>query len=287
MQKIIDVRMRPPVGSFLKMTMYRNKERTARMVKAMGLELAPSTEKESMNLLIEEMNSIGNYIGCVSALKRGVDPAWGWIENKEVYEIIKQFPERLIGFGSVDADDRHKALDDVDRCINEYGFKAIIIEPGTQKTPMYADDRRLYPIYSRCAALGVPLFILAGGNAGPDISYSDPVHIEHVAIDMPELKIAVLHGAWPWITHILHIAFRRPNIYISPDMYISFPGSDRLVQAANTYLSDRLVYGTSYPFAPVIGYFEKYKTLGIKEDYLNKVLYENAGRLLNLEEGRS
>ena len=253
------------------------------MVRAMGLELAPSTQKESMALLIKEMNSIGDYIGCVSALKRGVDPAWGWIENKEVFDIVDQFPERLIGFGSVDADEGQKALDDIDCCINEYGFKAIIIEPGTQKTPMYADDRRLYPIYSKCAAMGVPVFILAGGNAGPDISSSDPVHIEHVAIDIPELKIVVLHGAWPWITHILHIAFRRPNIYISPDMYVSFPGSEQLVKAANTYLSDRLVYGTSYPFAPVIGYFEKYKTLGIKAEYLDNILFENARKLLCID----
>jgi predicted TIM-barrel fold metal-dependent hydrolase len=148
---------------------------------------------------------------------------------------------------------------------------------------MYADDPRLLPVYSKCAAMGIPIFILAGGNAGPDISYSDPVHIEHVATDMPELKIVVLHGAWPWTTHILHIAFRRPNIYISPDMYVSFPGCDQLVQAANTYLSDRLVYGTSYPFAPVIGYFEKYKTLGIKEEYMDKILFENTRKLLNLD----
>lgn len=282
MLKIIDVRLRPPIGSFLKMTMYRDKKRTARMARAMGLTLAPSTEIESMELMIEEMNSIGHYIGCVSALKRGVDPAWGWIENKEVCDIVSAFPENLIGFGSVDADDPRKALDDIDICINEYGFKAIILEPGNQKTPMYADDRRLYSIYSKCAALGIPLFILAGGNGGPDVSFSDPVHIEHVAIDLPELKIVVLHGAWPWITQILHIAFRRPNIYISPDMYVSFPGSDQLIQAANTYLSDRLVYGTSYPFAPVVGYFEKYKTLGLKTEYLPKVLYENTSRLLNL-----
>jgi len=283
MLKVIDVRFRPPLGSFLKMTMYRNKERTARMVQAMGLEMAPSTEKESMDLLIQEMDSIGRYIGCVAALKRGVDPAWGWIENQEVYEMVQQFPERLVGFGTVDSNDGQKALEDVDRCINEYGFKAIIIEPGTQTIPMYADDRRLYPIYARCAALGVPVFILAGGNAGPDVSYSDPVHIEHVAIDMPELKVVVLHGAWPWVTHIVHIAFRRPNIYISPDMYVAFPGNDVLIQAANTYLSDRLVYGTSYPFAPLDGYFEKYQTLGIKQEYLPKVLYENASKLLNIK----
>jgi predicted TIM-barrel fold metal-dependent hydrolase len=282
MNRVIDVRLRPPTGSFLKMSMFKNKDRTARMVKAMGLELSPSAEKESMDLLLEEMNSIGTYVGCVSALKRGVDPAWGWIENEEIYQIVKKFPDNLIGFGTVDASDGHQALDDLDLCVGEYGFKAIVIEPGTQRAPMYADDQRLYPVYSKCAQMGVPLFLLVGGNAGPDMSYSNPVYVERVAIDLPELKIVVLHGAWPWVTHILHVAFRRPNIYISPDMYVSFPGSDQHIQAANTFLADRLLYGTSYPFAPIVGYFEKFIKLGIRADCLDKILYENARALLNL-----
>jgi predicted TIM-barrel fold metal-dependent hydrolase len=211
-----------------------------------------------------------------------VDPAWGWIENEEIYQIVKKFPDNLIGFGTVDASDGHQALDDLDLCVGEYGFKAIVIEPGTQRAPMYADDQRLYPVYSKCAQMGVPLFLLVGGNAGPDMSYSNPVYVERVAIDLPELKIVVLHGAWPWVTHILHVAFRRPNIYISPDMYVSFPGSDQHIQAANTFLADRLLYGTSYPFAPIVGYFEKFIKLGIRADCLDKILYENARALLNL-----
>jgi predicted TIM-barrel fold metal-dependent hydrolase len=219
--KILDVRFRPPLGSFLGMTMYTHKDRSARMIQPMGLELAPSMLQNSMEMLIEEMDSIGEYRGCVSGMKRGVDSAWGWIENDEIYDIVKQYPDRLIGVGSIDATDRAQALADVERCIVEYGFKAIAMEPGNHKVGMYADDRRLYPIYSKCVELDVPVFLLAGGNAGPDCTYSHPVHVEHVATDMPELDLVVLHGAWPWVTQILHVAFRRPNIHLAVDMYIS------------------------------------------------------------------
>lgn len=282
MRKIIDVRFRPPLGTFLNMTMFKDKARSLGMIKAMGMEMCPSVAKGSMESLIEEMKSLGNYRCCVSGSKRGCDLAWGWIENDEVYEMVKQYPEWFTGIGAIDATDNVQALEDVDRCIRQYGFKAIVIEPGTHKDPMYSDDDRLYPIYERCVELGVPVFLLAGGNAGPDMSYSEPIHVEHVAIDMPKLKIVILHGGWPWVPQVLHIAFRRPNLYISADMYITLPGGSQYIEAINSYLSDRYVYGTSYPFGPVVGYFERFMKLGIKEEYLDNVLYQNAAKLLAL-----
>lgn len=282
MVKVIDIRFRPPIGTFLKMAMYDNKARSAEMAKAKGLELAPSMLKDSMELMIAEMDSIGEYTGCVSGLKRGIDLKWGWIENDEVYEIVKRYPKRLIGVGAIDATERRKALEDVDRCINEYGFKAIVIEPGTHKSPMYADDRRLYPIYSKCADMGIPLFLMVGGNAGPDVTYSDPVHVEHVAVDFPDLKIVIIHGGWPWVTHILHIAYRRANIYISADVSMLFPGGEQYVTAVNTYLSDRFLYSSACPLTPIVGYFNKFMSLGIKQEYMDKVLYQNSQKLLKL-----
>ncbi len=281
MRKIIDIRLRPPVGGFLKNSMYKDKERTAQLGRE--FDLPPSVLKESMELLIEEMNSLGNYIGCVTGIKRGNDPVWGWIENKELYDIAKKYPGKFLGIGAIDASDRRKALDDVEQCVNEYGFKAIIIEPGFHKTPMYADDRRLYPVYSKCADMGIPVFLLVGGNNGPDISYTDPVHVEHVAEDMPDLKIVINHGAWPWVPQVLQVVRRRSNIYLSADLYLTFPGTNHYIEAVNVFLSDRFFYGTGYPFAPLAGYFEKFKGLGIKDELMDKILYKNLEKLLELE----
>lgn len=282
MAKVIDIRCRPPIGTFLKMAMYANKARSAEMAKAKGLELAPSMMHDSMELFFQEMDSIGDYLACVSGLKRGIDLKWGWIENDEVYDIVRRYPKRMIGIGSIDATNRRQALDDVDRCINEYGFKAIVIEPGTHKDPMYADDRRLYPIYSKCADLDVPLFLMVGGNAGPNVSYTDPVHLENVAVDFPEMKIVVIHGGWPWVTQVLHVAYRRSNVYISADVSMLFPGGDQYVSAINSYLSDRFLYSSACPLTPIVGYFDKFKTLGVHEAHMEKVFYKNTSALLKL-----
>jgi predicted TIM-barrel fold metal-dependent hydrolase len=84
------------------------------------------------------------------------------------------------------------------------------------------------------------------------------------------------------VTQILHIAFRRPNLYLSADMYLTMPGSAPYIEAINSYLGDRYLYGTSYPFGPVAGYYERFLRLGIRDAVLEKVLHGNAERLLRL-----
>jgi uncharacterized protein len=277
MKKIIDVRLRPPVGSYLKLGMYRDKATTAEMGRT--FPLAPSVVNESLELLLQEMESVGDYIGCVTGVRRGAGKEVG---NAEISELVRQYPSRFIGIGGIDIGDRRKACDEIDKCVKDYGFKAIIIEPGNYRIPMYADDRRLYPLYAKCADMRIPVFVLIGGYAGPDVSYSNPVHIDHVATEIPELKIVVTHGAWPWVTQMIQVARRRHNIYLSPELHLPFPGGHEYIEAANVFLGDRFCYGTAYPFTPLLPYYEKFKDMGIKEELVDKVLYENIAKLLKL-----
>ena len=99
----------------------------------------------------------------------------------------------------------------------------------------------------------LPFILSAGGNIGPDCSYTLPVCLDRVARDFPKLNMVVAHGGWPWITAILHVAFRRGNVYVSPDMYELMPGNEAYAAAMNSYLSERYVYASSYPFVPLRG----------------------------------
>src|SRR5690606_29425019 len=148
----------------------------------------------------------------------------GSTPNAAVEAIMKQHPGRFIGLCAVDPTNRRAAIAEIDRCI-EAGMRGVNIEPGAYPVPMYPDDRRLYPIYAHCEDRGLPVVLMAGGNGGPDLSYSDPVHVDRVAADFPQLPIVVSHGGWPWVHQILHVAYRRQNVHVSPDMYLSnMPG---------------------------------------------------------------
>ena len=97
---------------------------------------------------------------------------------------------------------------------------------------------------------------------GSDISYSHPVHLDRVAADFPEVSLIVRHACWPWVTEVCGVAFRRQNVYLIPDAYgVSMPGYQQWVEAANTYLADRLLFGTAFPIAPLKPMVEAFRSL--------------------------
>lgn len=277
--KVIDFRLRPPVKGFLDMVMYAKAERRDGITRMHGMEPAVSAQDKSMDMLLAEMDAAGVTSGVVMGRYSGL---YGSVSNHDVAAVVQAWPGRFIGIGSVDPSSRRKAIAQIDEALS-LGLKGINLEPGSYPEAMYADDRRLYPIYAYCEDKGIPVSVMAGGSAGPDLSYTNPIHIDRVAGDFPDLRIAITHGAWPWVHQILHVAFRRPNVYLSPDQYLcGMPGSDDYVRAANGFLSERFLFASSYPFIGVKCYADWFRALPIRPELLPKLMYENAARFLGL-----
>ncbi len=276
---IIDFRIRPPARGFLGMIMYTGAERRNKLTRQLGLEPAPSAEAKSMDLLISEMDQAGVGIGVVQAR---FSDYFGSVSNEDVAAIVRDHPKRFVGIAAVEPTNRRAAIAEIDKWMAA-GFKGVNIEPGAYPVPMYPDDRRLYPIYAHCEDRGIPAIIMAGGNAGPDLSYSFPVHLDRVAGDFPGLKIVVSHGGWPWVSEILHVAFRRPNVYVSPDMYLhEAPGWEEYLRAANGFLAERFLYASCYPLTPVKEYADWFLRLPLKPEARERALWKNASELLRL-----
>lgn len=278
--KIFDFRVRPPFRGFLDMVMYAQPARRNGFTRNLGFEPSPAAEQQSIEMMLAEMDEAGVERALVVGRNSGM---LGSVPNADVEAFVGQYSDRFVGAASVDASNRRKAAEDVQAAVAN-GMKAINIEPGAYAQPMYTDDRRLYPIYAQCEDLGVPVIIMSGGNAGPDISYTNPALIDRVLADFPHLKVVCSHGNWPWVTEILHVAFRRPNLYVSPDMYLpNMPGMDDYVKAADGFLADRFLYATSFPFCSIKAYAEWFFRLPIRPESLEKVAYHNAMNLLGLE----
>ncbi len=207
---------------------------------------------------------------------------YGSVPNQDVADIVKAHPKRFVGVASIDPANRREAIRQLEQA-HAMGLIGLNLEPGGYPQPMCADDRRLYPIYAYCEDRNIPVVIMGGGSAGPDLSYTVPVHIDRVAGDFPGMKIAVSHGGWPWVHEILHVAFRRENVYLSPDQYLAgMPGSDDYIRAANGYLSERFLYGSSYPFTCVKGYLEWFRKLPLRPEVMDRLLYRNAAEFLGI-----
>ena len=164
------------------------------------------------------------------------------------------------------------------------GLRGIVMEPGLTKTPMFVEDERIFPLYERCQALGVPVMLMVGSNCGPGIEYSKPEHAERVAKAFPKLNIILSHGGWPWVTEAIHVAYRYKNVYLLPDLYqFNGPGSGEYLAAANYILRDQMLFGSAYPYVSLreaVDYFLEGRLRPVAQPAF---LAGNARRILELE----
>jgi predicted TIM-barrel fold metal-dependent hydrolase len=278
--RVIDFRIRPPYKDFLQTVMYMGAARRNDITRKIGFVPSRAADEQSVSLLLAEMDAAGIERGVVVGRSSG---ALGSVSNDVVKELCESHRGRFVPIGSIDLSGWKRAPAAVDGLLLQ-GFRAVAIEPGGAALPLHTDDRRLYPLYAHCEAQGVPMIIMTGGNAGPDISYSAPEHLDRVLADFPDLRIVSAHGNWPWVHQILHIALRRPNLYLSPDYLLAnMPGMDDFIRAADTWLADRFLYASAFPFAPVGPYLDWFRNLPIRPESMARILYHNATELLSLD----
>lgn len=283
MTGIIDFRLRPPLGGFLSTIMFREKERTMARTRQLSLEPAPSVMALSTEKLLAEMDEAGVAVGVITG--RNTGSGFGTVTNEEVAAIASKYPGRFVACGGVNPVDTLAALCEVDRIADEWRMPAISLEPGFAPDPMRVNDRRLYPILARCAERRLPVIVTLSLNTGPDVGYCAPVDVDQVAHDFPALTLVIAHACWPWVQPMLGVAFRRTNVYLSPDIYaINLPGRDDFALAARTYLQDRFLFASGYPFAPVGGAVAAYRAMGFTGAVAEKIFRTNAARLLGLAE---
>lgn len=276
---IIDFRLRPPALGFLRSRIYAAPDNRDGYTRRLGFGPVVSAQQQSMELLFAEMDAAGIATGVVVGRTTAT---LGTIANADVAAIVAAHPGRFVGVGSVDPTKRREAVRELE-AMREAGLKAVNIEPGVLAPPFYLDDRRLYPFHAWCEDHQFPVIAMSGGGAGPDITYTAPERIDRVLADFPALTLVSSHGNWPRVHEILSIAFRRPNLYLCPDMYWrGLPGSEDYTRAAATFLSERMVFATAYPFCPLVEYVRWFRSLPLPPAAMENVLWRNAARILRL-----
>jgi predicted TIM-barrel fold metal-dependent hydrolase len=229
----------------------------------------------TIEAFVEEIHEVG----ITAAVVAGRDTPNLTISNDRILEITSPHSE-LIGIASVDPQ-KSNALAEIERAVNQLGLSGINIEPGFGNPPLSADDPLLHPIYDACDQLKIPVFLMSGPTT-PDLNYARPEAVSKVARLFPNLSIVCYHGFYPYVNEIIGVAFRYENVYLVPDMYIFLPGGQLYVEAANGFLRDQLLFGSSYPFRAMGQTVEDFLNLGFQEHVLDDVLFKNAERLLKL-----
>ena len=281
---IIDMRLRPPLKSWKNTAQFT--EGSGYYPSRMGFPRPPSVKSQSVDDLLKEMKE-ADILGVI--MGRQAPPPLGIIPNDEITEVMRQHPGRFVAFAGIDLRDIEAGLEEIERTRRIEGYKGVSIEPGASFTPMYSDDRKLYPLYERCQELDLPVSITISGMlctmVGNDLAYGSPTPVARVAKDFPKLKIVISHGAWPQVMPMIEVAFMRENVYVSPDLYINgidTPGSQDYIKAARFFMGDRLLFGTAYPSRPLKESVAAFKEWDLTPELQRNVLYGNAARLLKL-----
>ncbi len=277
---IIDFRVRPPFGGYLNTNLYNERQRTIELGHSLGFSPAQSLVDASWDTFLQEQERSKVDVCVVPG--RHTTPAYGLVSNEDLAKIARQHSKSFVCFAAVDPSSP-EAADDLEEAVRDLGLAGLTLDPGFGDPPRYVDDPIFEPLYRRCARLDVPVMITYSGHAGPDIGYADPVRLDRVAAAYPDVSIVVAHACWPWLPQIFGVAFRRPNIFLSPDLYmVNMPGAGGYVEAANGFLRDRVFFGSSYPVIPLDDAVAFYTGLPFKSDVLNAVMGGNAARLLKL-----
>lgn len=216
-------------------------------------------------------------------------------QNDRLAALVEQYPDRLAcGFACVDPRDVMGAVREVDRAILELGLSGIVFEPGFLGiSPI---DRRCYPVYARCAQLGVPVGLHTGINFsshGP-LEHERPVLIDRIACDFPELTLICHHGGWPWPHEAAAVAWKHKNVYlefgaIAPRYMAAGAGGGwgDIAHLMDTVLRDQILFGTDWPMLRYDRALEEIDRLGLRPASRAAYLGGNALRLLErIDAGR-
>jgi len=211
------------------------------------------------------------------------------VPNEEVAELAQTYNDCLIPFASIDPHKGKMGVREAIKLIEEYGVRGFKFHPTAQG--FYPNDRMAYPLYEVIQDAGLVALFHTGqtgvgagapGGFGLRLKYSNPMHIDDVAADFPNLKIVMAHPSFPWQEEALAVATHKPTVYIDLSGWSPKYFPPILVRYANSILKERILFGSDYPVITPDRWIADFDKLDIKPDVRPLIMKENAIRLLGL-----
>jgi predicted TIM-barrel fold metal-dependent hydrolase len=211
------------------------------------------------------------------------------ITNEEIAELAHKHADVAIPFASIDPHRGAEGVRLARRLISEYRVKGFKFHPSTQG--FYPNDRLAYPLYEAIAEAKLPALFHTGqtgvgagtpGGSGIRLKYSNPMLLDDVAADFPDMPIILAHPSFPWQEEALSVATHKPQVYIDLSGWSPKYFPPILVQYANTLLKDKILFGSDYPVITPERWIEEFDKLPIKPEVRPLIMKGNAAKLLKL-----
>jgi predicted TIM-barrel fold metal-dependent hydrolase len=210
------------------------------------------------------------------------------VPNEEIAEVAAANADILIPFASVDPH-RPNAVGEARRLIRDHAVRGFKLHPNIQA--FFPNDRAFYPLYEAIQEAGLPVLFHTGhsgigsglpGGGGIRLKYSNPMHVDDVAVDFPDLKIVLAHPSFPWQDEAISVALHKQQVYIDLSGWSPKYFPPQLVRYANTQLRDRVLFGSDYPMITPDRWLADFEQADFKDEVRPLILKDNAARLLGL-----
>lgn len=213
------------------------------------------------------------------------------IPNEEVAEAALKNADMMIAFASIDPHKGMMGVREARNLIQNYGVKGFKFHPTVQG--FMPNDRMAYKLYEVIAAAKLPALFHSGhsgigtgmrGGGGLRLAYSNPMHLDDVAVDFPDMPIIIAHPSWPWQDEALSVCLHKPNVYIDLSGWSPKYFPPQLVQYANTQLRHKMLFGTDFPLITPERWMKDFESAGFRPEVKPLIFKDNAVKLLGLGE---
>jgi predicted TIM-barrel fold metal-dependent hydrolase len=205
----------------------------------------------------------------------------GICSNEFVAELCRG-SKRLIPFCSVNHYLHASPAQELERLVVQEGFRGMKLYPVYDH--FFPNDRAVYPLYAAAQSLDIPVLVHTGSSVfrGVKLKYGDPLYLDDVAVDFPNLRIVMAHsGRGFWYDRAFFLARLHENVYMEiaglpPQRLLDyFPEFERN--------ADKIIFGSDWPGMPHISRNIEYiRNMPLQESSKEKILGGNAARVLGI-----
>lgn len=172
------------------------------------------------------------------------------VPNDLIAQAVRRYPERFIGFASVDPHKGVLATEEVVRSVKELGLSGLKFIPHLLE--MAPNDSRMYPVLEKAQELNIPVLFHTGihFHTGARLRYCRPEYLDDVAIDFPMLKIILAHFGFPWFYEAMAVVQKNANVYFNIAGWSPKYIPKYIIEMIKGPLSDKALLGSDFPLLP-------------------------------------
>lgn len=248
------------------------------------VENLPYDDTLKVEEAVSQLDSAGYSVAVLACLKM-----WSYhyhhrlimdMDEEVVARALAEAPDRFVGAAGYNPFRIAESIARIDTAVREWGFGYVYFHPIT--FGVAPNDRRCYPLYSKCVELGIPVGFQVGHSA--EVLPSEvgrPMLVDQVAIDFPGLKINMSHTGWPWTGEFCSMLWRHPNVYGDISAYFASTLDPELVEFMDSGRGrHKIMFGTNgFDLARCKQDFEG---LPVSNKTKQRVLHDNALEFLGL-----